>query len=161
MLKLTEALSLSIRCEEPTHWKDFDAGKDWKQEKKRAIENETFGWHHWLNGCEFEQTLEDDAAWDMVVVEPPEPSKPLKLQTEAPSKAKPYSEKKVPDENPNRAGQRWGDEGKTRTRCYGERKQFRHERPRKAWGHRGIHRHADTCFLSLCENNRRALEPCN
>ena len=36
-----------------------DAGKDWGQEEKGATENETVGWHHWLNGHEFEQTLGD------------------------------------------------------------------------------------------------------
>ena len=39
--------------------KDPDAGKDWKQEVKRVTEGEMFGWHHWLNGHEFEQTLGD------------------------------------------------------------------------------------------------------
>ena len=42
--------------EEPTHWKDSDAGKDWGQEEKGVTEEEMFGWHHWLNGHEFEQT---------------------------------------------------------------------------------------------------------
>ena len=37
--------------------KDPDAGKDWGQEEKRATEDEMVGWHHRLNGCEFEQTL--------------------------------------------------------------------------------------------------------
>ena len=36
-----------------------DAGKDWKQEEKGATEDEMVGWHHWLNGHEFEQTLDD------------------------------------------------------------------------------------------------------
>ena len=36
---------------------DPDAGKDWRKEEKRVIENEMVGWHHWLNGHEFEQTL--------------------------------------------------------------------------------------------------------
>ena len=36
--------------------KDPDAGKDWRQEQKRATEDEMVGWHHWLNGPEFEQT---------------------------------------------------------------------------------------------------------
>ena len=36
--------------------KDPDAGKDWRQEKGVA-EDEMVGWHHWLNGHEFEQTL--------------------------------------------------------------------------------------------------------
>ena len=35
--------------------KDPDAGKDWRQEDKRTTEGETVGWHHWLNGHEFEQ----------------------------------------------------------------------------------------------------------
>ena len=37
--------------------KDTDAGKDCGQEVG-ATEDETVGWHHWLNGHEFEQTLE-------------------------------------------------------------------------------------------------------
>ena len=36
--------------------KYFDAGKDWGQEEKEATEDEMVGWHHWLNGLEFEQT---------------------------------------------------------------------------------------------------------
>ena len=39
--------------------KDPDAGKDWGQEEKGATEDEMVGWHHWPNGHEFEQTLED------------------------------------------------------------------------------------------------------
>ena len=39
--------------------KDTDAGKDWGQEEKGATEDEMVGWHHWLNGHEFEQTLGD------------------------------------------------------------------------------------------------------
>ena len=35
-------------------WKDPDAGKDWRQEEKGTIEDEMVGWHHWLNGHEFE-----------------------------------------------------------------------------------------------------------
>ena len=35
--------------------KDPDAGKDWRQEEKGATEDEMVGWHHWLNGHEFEQ----------------------------------------------------------------------------------------------------------
>ena len=34
--------------------KDPDAGKDWRQEEKGMIEDEIVGWHHWLNGHEFE-----------------------------------------------------------------------------------------------------------
>ena len=36
--------------------KDADAGKDWRQEEKGTIEDEMVGWHHRLNGREFEQT---------------------------------------------------------------------------------------------------------
>ena len=36
-------------------WKDLDAGKDWRQEKKGMTEDEMVGWHHWLNAHEFEQ----------------------------------------------------------------------------------------------------------
>ena len=42
--------------------RDPNAGKDWGQEVKGATENEIFGWHHWLNGHEFEQTLGDSEA---------------------------------------------------------------------------------------------------
>ena len=35
-------------------WKDPDAGKDWKQEEKGTTEDEKVGWHHQLNGHEFE-----------------------------------------------------------------------------------------------------------
>ena len=35
--------------------KDPDAGKDWRWEDKGTTEDEMVGWHHWLNGCEFEQ----------------------------------------------------------------------------------------------------------
>ena len=35
--------------------KDPDAGKDWRQEKR--TEDELVGWHHRLNGHEFEQVL--------------------------------------------------------------------------------------------------------
>ena len=39
--------------------KDPDAGKDGEQEEKRATEDEMVGWHHQLNGHEFEQTSGD------------------------------------------------------------------------------------------------------
>ena len=34
--------------------KDPDAGKDWRQEEKGMTEDEMVGWHHRLNGQEFE-----------------------------------------------------------------------------------------------------------
>ena len=38
-------------------WKDLDARKDWRQEEKGMTEDEMVGWHHWLNGHEFETAL--------------------------------------------------------------------------------------------------------
>ena len=35
-------------------WKDPDAGKDWRREENGVIEDEMVGWHHQLNGYEFE-----------------------------------------------------------------------------------------------------------
>ena len=36
-------------------WKDPDAGKDWRQEERWMTEDKMVGWHHWLDGNEFEQ----------------------------------------------------------------------------------------------------------
>ena len=36
--------------------KDSDAGRDWGQEEKGTAEDEMAGWHHWLDGHEFEWT---------------------------------------------------------------------------------------------------------
>ena len=36
--------------------KDFNAGRDWGQEEKGTTEDEMVGWHHWLDGHEFEWT---------------------------------------------------------------------------------------------------------
>ena len=35
-------------------WKDPDAGKDWRWEEKGMTECEMVGWHHQVNGHEFE-----------------------------------------------------------------------------------------------------------
>ena len=46
--------------------KDSDAGRDWGQEEKGMTEDEMVGWHHRLNGHEFEWTWElvmDREAW--------------------------------------------------------------------------------------------------
>ena len=37
--------------------KDPDAGKGWRQEEKGTTQDRMIGWHHWLNGHEFEQAL--------------------------------------------------------------------------------------------------------
>ena len=34
--------------------KDSDAGRDWRQEEKGRTEDKMAGWHHRLNGHEFE-----------------------------------------------------------------------------------------------------------
>ena len=36
--------------------KDSEAGRDWGQEEKGTTEDEMTGWHHWLDGHEFEWT---------------------------------------------------------------------------------------------------------
>ena len=51
-------------AEAPIHWpldvknllivKEPDAGKDWRQEENGMTEDEIVGWHHRLNGHEFE-----------------------------------------------------------------------------------------------------------
>ena len=47
-----------------------DAGKDWRREEKGTTEDEMVGWHHWLNGHEFEQALGDgdgQGSWSAAV----------------------------------------------------------------------------------------------
>ena len=36
-----------------------NSGKDWEQEESEVTEDEMVGWHRWLNGPKFEQTLGD------------------------------------------------------------------------------------------------------
>ena len=48
-------------------WKDPDAGKDRGKEEKGVAEDEMIGWHHWLNGHEFEQTPGNSRAWHAAV----------------------------------------------------------------------------------------------
>ena len=43
----------------PPVGKDPDAGKDGRQEEKGVTGNEMIGWHHRLNGHEFQQTPGD------------------------------------------------------------------------------------------------------
>ena len=46
-------------------WKDPDAGKDWRWEEEGTTEDEMVGWHHWLDGCEFDgqELVMDREAW--------------------------------------------------------------------------------------------------
>ena len=39
--------------------KDPDTGKYWRQEEKGMTEDDMVGWHHWLNGHDFEQAPGD------------------------------------------------------------------------------------------------------
>ena len=50
--------------------KDSDAGRDWGQEEKGTTEDEMAGWHHRLDGREFEWTpglVMDREAWRAVI----------------------------------------------------------------------------------------------
>ena len=47
--------------------RDPVAGKDRRQKEKRAAEDEMVGWHHRLNGHEFEQTLGDSEGQESLV----------------------------------------------------------------------------------------------
>ena len=47
--------------------KDPDAVKDWGWEEKGVTKDEMVGWHHWLNGYGFEQTLGDSGGWESLV----------------------------------------------------------------------------------------------
>ena len=40
-------------------WKDPDDGKDRRWEEERMTEDEIVGWHHWLDGYEFEEAPGD------------------------------------------------------------------------------------------------------
>ena len=56
--------ALATWCEELTHLKRPDAGKDWEQEEKGMTEDEMVGWHHRLNGREL---VMDRKAWRAAV----------------------------------------------------------------------------------------------
>ena len=50
--------------------KDYDAGRDWGKEEKGTTEDEMAGWHHRLEGCEFEWTPgvgDGQEAWRAVI----------------------------------------------------------------------------------------------
>ena len=53
----TEAEAPILWPSDAKNWligKDPDAGKDWRWEEKGKTEDEMVGWHHWLDGREFE-----------------------------------------------------------------------------------------------------------
>ena len=54
----TEAEASILWPPDAKNWligKNPDVGKIWRQEENGVTEDETVGWHHWLNGREFEQ----------------------------------------------------------------------------------------------------------
>ena len=62
-----------VEAEAPVLWpsdvknwligKDPDVGKDWRWGEQGTTEDEMFGWHHCLNGHEFEQALGVGDGW--------------------------------------------------------------------------------------------------
>ena len=57
-----EAETPILRPPDAKNWlirKDPDAGKGLRQKEKGMTEDEMVGWHHWLNGHEFEQAPGD------------------------------------------------------------------------------------------------------
>ena len=62
--EISPEYSLDAEAEAPILWppdaknwligKDPDAGKDWRQEEKGMTKDKMIGWHHQLNGHEFE-----------------------------------------------------------------------------------------------------------
>ena len=51
-------------------WKDPYVGKDWRQEEKGMTEDEIVGWHHWLDGHDFEQAPavdDEQETWPAVI----------------------------------------------------------------------------------------------
>ena len=71
---------MDIGAEAPILWppevrshligRDADAGKDQRQEENEMTEDEMVGWHHQLNGHEFEQTLENSGQGSLVCCSP-------------------------------------------------------------------------------------------
>ena len=56
---LIHYLKMGNRLPHAKSWligKDLDAGRDWGQEEKGTTEDEMAGWHHWLDGREFQWT---------------------------------------------------------------------------------------------------------
>ena len=74
-------VSTEVEAETPILWppdakswligKDPDVGKDWKQKEKGTTEDAMVGWHHWLNGHEFERTPGDSEGQNRLVCRSP------------------------------------------------------------------------------------------
>ena len=50
--------TLATGCKQSAHWKRLWCWERWGR-RRRERQGEMVGWHHQLNGCEFEQTLGD------------------------------------------------------------------------------------------------------
>ena len=79
--EISPGCSLDAEAETPLLWpsdakkrligKDPDPRKDWRWEEKGTTEDEMVGWHHRLDGHEFEQTLGvDDGQGSLVYCSP-------------------------------------------------------------------------------------------
>ena len=47
-----------------------DTGKDWRQKEKGMTDDEMVGWHHWLNGHEFEQAPDGEGQRSLACCSP-------------------------------------------------------------------------------------------
>ena len=59
LMPRANSLEKALKKERKKERKGPDAGKHWRQEEKGMPEDDMVGWHHWLNGHEFEQALGD------------------------------------------------------------------------------------------------------
>ena len=57
---------LATWCEDRLIGKDPDTGKDWRQQEKGTTEDEMVGWHHRLDGHEFEHPGDDEGQGSLV-----------------------------------------------------------------------------------------------
>ena len=68
-----EAEALILWPPDAKNWligKDPDAAKDWRQEEKGMTEDKVIGWHHQLDGHQFEQApgvVMDNEAWHAAI----------------------------------------------------------------------------------------------
>ena len=65
-----EAETPILRPPDVKNWligKDSGAGKNWSQKEKGTTEDEIVGWHHWLDGHEFEQAPGAGNGWGSLV----------------------------------------------------------------------------------------------
>ena len=69
MLKL-KLQYLAASCKELNHWKNSDAGRDWRWEEKETTEDEMAGWYHrtrWTCLSELRELVMDREAWHAAI----------------------------------------------------------------------------------------------